>query len=236
MPKEQTITFISDGYQLVGSLHLPDRLPAPMVIGCHGLLANRHSPKQIALGRTCCEHGIGYLRFDHRGCGESPGDLAHSASLNARCDDLASAIAALAANPSCGSLLGLFGSSFGGTVVLSYSAANPVTRLVTYAAPITSNGLGSAGVSAKLDPGHKAIIEHQWDFDIRPSLSALANILIIHAENDAIVPVAHAHEIHCRAKHPKKLWIQNKGDHPMSDPILQTGFLSQALNWYQKGL
>lgn len=207
-----------------------------MVIGCHGLLANRHSPKQIALARTCCDHGIGYLRFDFYGCGDSPGDFAQGIALEVRCKDLTSAIAALGDRPECGPLLGLFGSSFGGTVVLAHSAVNPVSCKVTYAAPITNRGLGATRVSAQLDPALRLALEQNWHFDIGPGLAAIGNILVIHAQGDAIVPVSHAHEIHGRAREPKKLWIQNQGDHPMSDPEHQARFLSQALDWYQRGL
>lgn len=236
MHKEHTITFNSGAHKLIGTLHMPDRIPAPMVIGCHGLLANRHSPKQIALARTCCDHGIGYLRFDFCGCGDSPGDFAQGTALQVRCKDLASAIAALIDHPECGPLLGLFGSSFGGTVALAYAAVHPVPCQVTYAAPITSQELGTTQISTQLDPTLKSALERNWHFDIRPGLSAIANILVIHAKGDTIVPVSHAHEIHRRAKDPKKLWIQNQGDHPMSDPRHQAGFLSHALDWYQRAL
>ena len=235
MSKEQTITINSGGYRLIGTLHLPEGLAAPMVVGCHGLLANRHSPKQIALARTCCDHGIGYLRFDFHGCGDSTGDFARGTALEVRCGDLSSAVTTLMDHPQCGPLLGLFGSSFGGTVVLAYAAVHPVPSLVTYAAPITSQGLGATRVGVQLDPELSSTLAHNWQFDIGHSLSAVGNILIIHAQGDAVVPVSHAHEIHIRARDPKKIWIQDQGDHPMSDPQHQTRFLSQALDWYQRG-
>ena len=207
-----------------------------MVVGCHGLMANRRSPKQIALARTCCGHGIGYLRFDFHGCGDSPGDFAQGTALAVRCGDLANAVTALMGHPQCGPLLGLFGSSFGGTVALAYAAVNPVPCLVTYAAPITSQGLGAARVPGQPDPTLSSTLAHNWRFDIGHSLCAVGNILVIHARGDDIVPVTHAHEIHRQAKDPKKIWIQDQGDHPMSDPGHQARFLSQALDWYQRAL
>ncbi|MBR9980379.1 MAG: damage-inducible protein CinA, partial [Desulfatitalea sp.] len=61
---------MSDGHRLTGTLHLPDVERPPVVIGCHGLLADRRSPKQIALASALGRLGIAYLRFDHRGCGD----------------------------------------------------------------------------------------------------------------------------------------------------------------------
>jgi alpha-beta hydrolase superfamily lysophospholipase len=71
----ETVAFKSDEYTLMGSLHLPGDKPAPFVIGCHGLIADRRSPKQVGLAHACCRQGIGYFRFDHRGCGESQGEF-----------------------------------------------------------------------------------------------------------------------------------------------------------------
>ena len=43
------ITFSCDDFELKASLHLPPVGRPPVVIGCHGLLSDRNSPKQIAL-------------------------------------------------------------------------------------------------------------------------------------------------------------------------------------------
>ena len=236
LSNQQIIEFYSGPYRLVGTLHLPDRTPAPVIIGCHGLIANRQSPKQIALARACCDHGIAYFRFDHHGCGDSQGDFAAGAALKIRCRDLECAASALAGHPGLGPLLGLFGSSFGGTVAIFHAHEHPVSFLVTYAAPITSEGLGVSQVSERLTPTQQASLSKTWDFDIRGFLSTQRNILVIHAEKDAIVPMDHAREIYRQARDPKRLIIQNGGDHPMSDPSLQSRFLSQAVDWYQRAM
>ena len=64
--------------------------PAPLVVGCHGLLSDRRSPKQTALAGACQRQGMAYFRFDHRGCGESEGRLEEHTTLEARCSDLLS--------------------------------------------------------------------------------------------------------------------------------------------------
>jgi predicted acyl esterase len=82
------ITFLSDGFKLYGTLHLPPAERPPVVIGSHGLLSSSSSPKQIALARACTAAGIAYFRFDHRGRGKSEGVFKEVTSLKARCTDL----------------------------------------------------------------------------------------------------------------------------------------------------
>lgn len=75
------IQFAADGFRLKGTLHLPAADNPPVVIGCHGLLSDRSSPKQIALAEACNALGLAFFRFDHRGCGESTGRLEAVTSL-----------------------------------------------------------------------------------------------------------------------------------------------------------
>ena len=203
MASEHIINFISAPYQLVGTLHLPDRTPAPVVIGCHGLIANRQSPKQIALAQTLAANGIAYFRFDHQGCGDSQGDFAPGANLDRRCRDLECAANHITRHPSINRLMGLFGSSYGGTVVLTFAQRTPGLRLVTYAAPIISTGLGVAQIAEQLTTEQRTGLNQSWHFDIRPCLPGQYNIFVVHAQGDAIVPLSHGLEIYNQAGDPK---------------------------------
>lgn len=64
-----------DGLRLYGVIHFPRRVPSPLVIASHGLLSSKESDKFVLLGELFCREGIALLRYDHRGCGESEGDL-----------------------------------------------------------------------------------------------------------------------------------------------------------------
>ena len=230
----QTLHFDSDGYRLTGDLHLPDAPHPPVIIGCHGLQANRQSPKQIALAEACARHGMAYFRFDHRGCGDSQGNFEEVTSLTARCKDLSAAVAALRNHPGTGKLLGLFGSSFGGTVILALGAVQPVPALVTYAAPINSQTLQKSAISdADGQPILSKTLQASLRFDIGDSLGAIRNILIVHGQNDSVVPHQHARLIYRKAGQPKKIIIQPGGDHRMSNPGHQKAFLRQFLSWFQ---
>ena len=47
----QTINFLSDGYVLKGSLHIPDVKNPPLVVGAHGLGGSKESAKQKIMSK-----------------------------------------------------------------------------------------------------------------------------------------------------------------------------------------
>lgn len=232
MFKEQTVIFYSDNYKLVGTLHLPEASNPPVVIGCHGLLANRDSLKQISLARACNREGIAYFRFDHRGCGDSDGRFAEVTSLAARVRDLKEAAMSMQNHSQVGPLIAVFGSSFGGTVALDYLADYPSTALITYAAPINSASINHANIRDNHDKvPRSSLLTNALEFDLTPKLASICNILVVHSQGDETVPVWHAHEIYRLSKGTKKLLILQDGDHRMSDPEHQTQFKARFLEW-----
>lgn len=232
MTTEQTINFMSDTYQLTGTLHLPATFKPAVVIGCHGLFANRNSPKQIELAHACNRQGLAYFRFDHRGCGDSQGDFIKATTLKSRCRDLYQSIATMSAHPAVGPLTALFGSSFGGTVVLAHAAEYASPALITYAAPINSTSIKHANIrdnSGQMPAS--AMLTDALEFNITPRLKSIQNIMIAHCEGDETVPVAHAHQIHRQSQKAKKLVIFKGGDHVMSNPVHQQQFENKFIDW-----
>ena len=237
--REQTnrcinITFSSDGYCLDGILHIPPITSPPVVIGSHGLLSNRESPKQIALARQCNARGIAYFRFDHRGCGKSQGDFSQVTNLSGRVNDLTDAIKTMQMHSLTGSTIGLFGSSLGGAVCIAAFPDQAVDALVTFAAPVrlaetitrsedrlTSNDSRSLPEAASLE------------FDVSDRLEYLHHVLIFHGDADSVVPYRQAVEIHEGAKDPKSLVRQVKGDHLMSRQHHQQAFIHETVSWYK---
>ena len=232
MPTEHTIYFDADGYRLSGTLHLPDRPNPPVIIGCHGLLANRHSPKQISLASACNQKGLAYFRFDHRGCGDSQGEFNKVTTLAARRQDLYHAVQTMQHQSQVGAITALFGSSFGGTVVLAHAAKHPSPALITYAAPINSTAIHHDNI--RDNNGHSpsaALLTDALTFDITSDLKAAKNILVAHSRNDETVPVEHAYQIYETAKDPKKKLIFEGGDHRMSNPTHQKHFEKIFVEW-----
>ena len=141
------ITFSADEFLLKGTLHLPSADKPPVVIGSHGLFSSSDSPKQIELARQCSANNIAFFRFDHRGCGESKGVFGDVTSLDARCNDLTSAIKTILDRNDTGDRIGLFGSSMGGAVCLSVLNRSDIKKsidsIVVFAAPIKSSSISN---------------------------------------------------------------------------------------------
>jgi alpha/beta superfamily hydrolase len=234
MQTEHTIHFMSDEYRLTGTLHLPGANRPGVVIGCHGLLANRHSPKQISLARACNAIGLAYFRFDHRGCGDSQGDFSSVTTLAARCRDLARCIEILEDHEAIGPVTCLFGSSFGGTVVLAHAASHPAPLLITYAAPVNSADIRHGNIRDDSGrPPDATLLTDALEFDITAALPSVTNILVAHSLGDETVPPGHADTIYASAGDPKKRVLFEGGDHRMSDPAHQRQFERHFLHWIQ---
>jgi alpha-beta hydrolase superfamily lysophospholipase len=231
------ISFQADGFELRGDLHVPEAKRPPVVIGSHGLFSDRNSPKQIALAGECNRRNIAFLRFDHRGCGGSQGNFEAVTSLEARCNDLFSAIDWTTHRKDLGDRIGLFGSSMGGAACLSVASKINIATMVTVAAPIRSRHIQSAieNSDALNHPGSRFDAQRNA-FDISPGLSNIRNILIFHGDADTVVPVTHAREIFHQVGNPKKLNILKGGDHRMSNPVHQKEFLRKASDWFKSGL
>jgi len=234
---EQKITFISDGLLLKGILHMPAVAKPPVVIGSHGLLSNSNSPKQIELARHCNKCDIAYFRFDHRGCGESSGVFQEVTTLEARRKDLLCAISAMKKRKDVKNRFGLFGSSLGGAVCLSVGNRSDVNVIITFAAPVNSRSI--ADTANKYDnqaPHEHLFYKKNLRFDISDKLSGICNILILHGDQDAIVPPSHARKIYRAADQPKKLVMQKQGDHLMNNKDHQVEFIKEAVAWFKSFL
>ena len=230
----RAISFSSDNYRLRGTLHLPRNPRPPVVIGSHGLFSNGDSPKQIALAEACCQAGIAYLRFNHRGCGESQGQFAEATSFSGRCRDVINALDFVRDTIGTESGVGLFGSSLGGTICLRVASLRPMDCLVSYAAPMSSSSvrrrvLDSGRPVAQRDLEALRLLK----FDVSKGLDRIRHLLIFHGEKDEVVPLSHAQAIYARAGVPKKVIVQPNGDHPMSHPENQKVFIHTSVEWFK---
>jgi alpha-beta hydrolase superfamily lysophospholipase len=208
-----------------------------VVIGSHGLFSDRNSPKQIALAVECNRRNIAFLRFDHRGCGDSQGNFETVTSLEARCNDLGRAIDWIVHRNDLGDRIGLFGSSMGGATCLSVANKFEIASMVTVAAPIRSQHIKDAiSNSDPINQPGSRFDTQRHAFDISQCLTNIHNILIFHGNADTIVPVTHAREIFELVGNPKKLNIFKDGDHRMSNPVHQETFIREASLWFKSGL
>lgn len=227
------ISFEVDGLRLSGVLHLPAKPGPPLVVGCHGLMADKASPKQIALAEAVNRLEIAYFRFDHRGCGQSEGDFAQVTTLNGRCRDLTAAVETVRARFDLADRLGLFGSSMGGAVCLASAKNVNPAAMVTLAAPLRlGQGVTNPPPEAENSSLPPEFFTQKLPFDISARLAGIKNILILHGDADPVVPVKNGHEIYKLASAPKDILLFRNGDHRISDPKHQHQFIAAASRWF----
>jgi alpha-beta hydrolase superfamily lysophospholipase len=231
---QKNVMFSSNGFTLNGTLHLPAAPNPPVVIGSHGLFSSGSSPKQIALAGQCNKFGIAFFRFDHRGCGKSDGIFQDVTSLEARCNDMTSAIKTIQNRKDTGSRIGLFGSSMGGAVCLSVFSASHACSIVICATPVRgSTIIKELEKSDHSNPRTPTFNKRYLDSDISDKLSSTHHILIFHGDSDDLVPPSNAQEIYEKAGDPKKLIVQKHGDHRMSNKTHQENFVRESALWFK---
>ena len=141
MPREEKITFRSDGLTLHGILHVPDdmdpgeRRPAFLVL--HGFGGNKTSDNCVLPCRMLTDLGYVTMRFDMRGCGESDGEFGRIICLE-QVEDTKAAHSWLAGRPEVDpGRIGALGSSFGAAVAVYTAGVHD-----GIAAVISSGGWG----------------------------------------------------------------------------------------------
>ena len=229
-PGYQKLSFVVDGLRLYGCLHLPEESPQALIVGVHGLMADKNSPKQIALARQLPLQKMAYFRFDHRGGGESEGDFNDQTTLENRCRDILAAVQAAKQPLGAAVPLGLFGSSLGGTVCLATAKMIDPFAIVTLAAPVKSRAIQlPAQAPASLKRELKA---SRLTFNIAEQIETVHHLLILHGGADETVPVENAHLIYRSVQSPKKKIILRNGDHRISAPSLQQQVAEATVRWF----
>jgi len=243
---EQPISFTnSRGDTLVGVLHdaAKDRTNGAVIL-CHGMESDRNSEKLIFLDRHLAQRGILTMRFDFSYVGESSGkfeDITYSGEV----EDLRAAYA-LVQSRHIGKIA-IFGSSMGGTVALMFAATEPhVAALATLAAPLHPENfpkrlLTPVGLESWRKHGftryngqrlNLTLLEDLENIDVAGAAQRIhCPVLILHGDNDEVVPVAEAQELHNCLANSKRLSILKSGDHRLSDPIIMQRAMREALDW-----
>jgi dipeptidyl aminopeptidase/acylaminoacyl peptidase len=210
-------------------LHLPDELPAPCVIACHGMGASKDSDKYLLLGRGLPAAGLALVRFDFRGSGES-GGLPREATIESRIADLDAVLAQFATRPELDGRFGLLGSSLGGYVALwaaSRAAAGARLPVVTWNAPAALRELAHA------DPGEAgaALVAEVRRGRLAEAPAGVARVLVIQADRDEVVPPAHGRMLVDRARDPKRLHVIAGADHRLTEPAHRRDAVEESLRW-----
>ncbi|MFZ2447740.1 MAG: alpha/beta fold hydrolase [Syntrophobacteraceae bacterium] len=221
-----------DGISLSAVVHLPAKVPAPVIVCCHGLLSLKDSPKYVAIGKQMSAAGFCVLRFDFSGCGDSP--LRKETLIGARRRDLDAVLDFSRVQPWSDGRIGLLGSSLGGYLAILAANEDPdrIRAVASWAAPFDISRLDPAesGMDelGRLVPGGFRLGEPQN----LSSAGGAERVLLIHGREDEVVPWEHSVEIYRRIKDPKELVLMRTADHRLVDESWRQAAIRMSLDWF----
>jgi dipeptidyl aminopeptidase/acylaminoacyl peptidase len=231
----ESFTTVSDRKTIHGVVHLPDHIPSPGVICSHGLFSSKDSPKFVAIAEFLAGEGFVAIRYDHRGCGESEGKI-EDTTVSGRLRDLESIITYANRHPSIDGTLGLLGSSMGGYISLLAAARDRFKALAAWATPFylrrSKKDLKEDGYPYLKD----AFYEDLNQYNLVDVLGKIKYCLLLHGQNDELVPVWHAEKNYEGLPEPKRLEIFSGGDHRFTDAQNRRKAIRLSAEWFQKHL
>ena len=222
----------------------------PLAVLCHGIpsgLAVEGDPGYHALARRFVESGAAACYFNFRGTGRSEGDF----SLAGWVADLEAVLAAAAAterpfegcNPARIALMGFSG---GGAVgIICAARANGLAGLAALSSPadfsrlVSREGVGSFIEHARsigiirdpaFPPSEEGFYGEMAAHSPVREVARLAPtpLLIVHGDQDDLVPVQEAYRLFEAAAEPKELYIVKGGGHKLR---LNPEAMDKAVAW-----
>lgn len=222
-------------HDVAGLLHLPATTPAPCVIACHGLGADKSGEKYQSLARELPAAGLALARFDFRGSGESGGAF-HDATIASRIADLEAVLDFLAKAPELDGRFGLIGSSLGGFVALRVAGARrPSLPVVTWNAPANLREIGGNHPQA-IEAYGRALVDEVRAGHFVEAPSGASHVLVVQGACDEVVPPAHGRAIHERCAAPSALELIDGADHRLSDASHRARAIDLSRAWLAEHL
>jgi uncharacterized protein len=249
---KRDISWRVDGLNIVGQLYLPEDadIPYPAVILCHGVPSGIVDPTDGGyplLAQTISEEGFAVLIFSFRGTGASEGNF----DIAGWTHDLEAAVEYLweqiEINDSCLSVIGFSA----GAAVAVYVAAQDkrISAVAACACPAAFSAISGPQprytidyyrqIGIIRDPGYPASLE-EWLKGFRKinALHAVADIsprslLLIHGDQDNVVPVNDSEQLFEKAGEPKQLIIIRGAEHKLrrNEMVIDT-----LINWLKTRL
>jgi len=221
--------------KLAGLLELPNQgKPRAMALFAHCFTCGKDIAAASRIARALVKHGIGVLRFDFTGLGNSDGDFANT-SFSSNLDDLVAAGEFLGEHYQAPRIL--IGHSLGGAAVLAVAhRMASVEAIATIGAPATAqhvqhlfddkaDEIQDAGEAEVTLAGRKFRVKQQMLTDLEQwntpdHIGNLGKALVVfHSPVDQIVDISEAATIFQAARHPKSFISLDNADHLLSRAV-----------------
>lgn len=223
----------AQGRTLGGRLQLPDeRPPLAWAIFAHCFTCSKDYKAPVYTARALALRGLGVLRFDFTGLGDSEGDFADT-TFSTNVSDVLSAARWLAEEHAAPTVL--VGHSMGGAAVLVAARELPDVRVVaTIAAPSEPGHVGASlgdvraralaeGQATAHIAGRDVLLRRRFFEELDGvRLGDVirhvdASFLFFHSPADPVVPVSSASRLFQAARHPKSFIALPDGDHLLTN-------------------
>ena len=216
------------GPRLAGLLDLPEGAVRGWGVFAHGFTLGKDSPAAARICKGLAAEGIGMLRFDNLGLGDSEGDWGDGSFTN-KVSDTVRAAQFMRERGTPVDLL--VGHSFGGAAVLAAAGQIPGVRAVaTLGAPaeprhvehhydalvdrVLSEGKAEWLVGGRALTLRRAFVEDVRKVDLSQRISQLSlPLLVMHSPTDDTVDIENASEIFRAARHPRSFIALEGSDH-----------------------
>ncbi|HFB99512.1 MAG TPA: OsmC family protein [Phaeodactylibacter sp.] len=225
----------TNGYILSARLELPpDSHPYAFAIFAHVFTGNKNLSASRHISRSLTQYGIGVLRFDFTGLGESEGNFADT-NFTSNVEDLLAAADFLEKNYAAPRIL--IGHSLGGAaVIFAASQLDSIQAVATVGAPsepehvahllqdkiedIEEKGVANVSIGGRNFTIKKQFLDDLYSKDMFKILQNLKKpILVLHSPQDTIVTIENAAKIYHASFHPKSFVSLDGADHMLTKKI-----------------
>lgn len=222
----------SQNQKLAGLLELPKQgNPRAMALFAHCFTCGKDIVAASRIGRALAKHGIGVLRFDFTGLGNSDGDFGNT-SFSSNIEDLVAAGQFLELRYQAPRIM--IGHSLGGAAVLAAAHhLSSVEAVATIGAPSTADhvhhlfddkadvihedGEAEVSLAGRKFNVRSQMLEDLVQWNTPDHIGNLRKALIIfHSPVDQVVDISEAATIYQAAKHPKSFISLDDADHLLS--------------------
>jgi alpha-beta hydrolase superfamily lysophospholipase len=218
----------TSGPMLAGTVERPVAPVRGWGVFSHGFTLGKDCPAASRICKQLAAEGIGMLRFDNLGLGDSEGDWGDG-SFSHKVADTAAAVQFM--NDSGREARLLVGHSFGGSAVIAAAHLAPSIRAVaSIGAPyepahvehnydalvqrILADGEAPFLIGGKALTLRRDFIEDVRAADLRERIRTLRRpLLVMHSPTDNTVGIANASEIFRAARHPRSFVSLEGADH-----------------------
>lgn len=231
MPSQKVEFSNAKGETLSGVLEIPSQDAQAWAIFAHCFTCSKKSLAASRVARGLAERGIGVLRFDFTGLGDSAGDFSTSGFSSDVADLLSAAQWMEAAGRSVTLMIG---HSLGGAAtVVAAAQLEDVKAVATMGAPSDASHviaqfkdsvpeIEAAGRAQVNLGGRPFTLSREFLEDVRKasvidSVKSLGKpLMILHAPGDDVVGIDNATDLFVAAKHPKSFVSLDRADHLLS--------------------